>query len=109
MKTMNKIELIGYLGKDPVISVTEKGTKKAMLRLATDQYRKDTDGKVQRIVTWHDVVAWEKLAETIPNEYIKGSHVRVEGEVVYHTYPDLTGHIRYVTEIRASRLMNLDR
>ena len=43
---MNKIELIGYLGKNPVTSVTEKGTNKTMLRLATNQYRKDTDGKV---------------------------------------------------------------
>lgn len=108
MKTQNKVQLIGYIGKDPVISTTGKG-KLAKIRLATDTFFKDESGKSVQVTTWHDIVAWEKKADEVENNFIKGSHVLVEGQIVYRTYPDLAGHIRYVTEIKAQTLMNLDR
>lgn len=109
MKTMNKVELVGYLGKDPLISTTGKGNKKASLSIATDKFRRDDSGKLHRTVNWHAVVAWNKLAEHIENEYIKGSHIMVLGEILNRTYMDKTGHTRYIMEINALRIMNLDR
>lgn len=109
MKTLNNVELIGYLGNDPLFRTTSKGKKMAIMRLATDKFRKDDQGNKQKVTTWHDIVAWDNLAANIENQYIKGSHVRVEGEIVYRSYEDKTGHIRYIAEIKAFRLMNLDR
>lgn len=109
MKTQNTVRLIGYLGCDPIIKQTSTGQKRAALRMATDKFRKDSSGKVRRTVTWHDIVAWEKTAEQIAYQYIKGSHVLVEGELVYRSYQDKHGHMRYVTEVKAFLIMNLDR
>lgn len=108
MKTQNKVQLIGYLGKDPIILTTDKG-KLAKIRVATDTFFKDDSGKSVKVTTWHEVVAWEKKAEEVENNFIKGSHILVEGQILYKTYPDLAGHVRYVTEIKAHTLMNLDR
>lgn len=109
MKTQNNVRLIGYLGQDPIVKQTSTGSTRATLRMATDKFRKDSNGKVQRTVTWHDIVAWEKTAEALANEYIKGSHVLVEGELIHRTYEDRNGHTRYVTEVKAFLIMNLDR
>lgn len=108
MKTQNKVQLIGYVGKDPVISRKDKG-KLAKICLATDTFFKDKRGKSIKITTWHEVVAWGKKADEVENNFIKGSHMLVEGQIIYRTYPDLAGHLRYVTEIKAQTLMNLDR
>ena len=108
MKTQNKVQLIGYVGKDPVI-LTIGQCKVAKIRLATDTFFKDQSGKTVKITTWHEVVAWDKKANEVENYFIKGSHVLVEGQIVYRTYLDYAGHIRYVTEIKAQTLMNLDR
>ncbi|MES2328148.1 MAG: single-stranded DNA-binding protein [Bacteroidota bacterium] len=109
MKTQNEVQLIGYLGIDPIISKLANGITKARLRLATDRYRMDNAGNMQHKVTWHDVVVWGKLAETIENVFIKGSHVLVKGPMIHRTYADTSGHTRYITEVEAALLMNLDR
>ncbi len=109
MKTQNRVQLIGYIGKDPVITTTSKGNKLAKISLATDNFFKKESGKRIKITTWHDVVAWAKNAEEAENNFVKGSHILVEGQIVHRTYPDYTGHTRYVTEIKAQMLMNLDR
>lgn len=109
MKTKNAVQLVGYLGIDPVISKLANGNTKARLRLATDRSRMDNAGVWQRIVTWHDVIAWNKTAEVIAKKLIKGSHIMVEGEINYRTYEDLTGHTRFVTVIDAKLITDLDR
>ncbi|MES2328573.1 MAG: single-stranded DNA-binding protein [Bacteroidota bacterium] len=109
MKTQNKVQLIGYLGLDPVIIKLPSGTTKARLRLATDKFRRDQSGNVQRKVTWHDVIAWDKLAETIENQYITGSHILVEGEIIHRSYEDKMGQTHFVSEVKAFSIMNLDR
>lgn len=108
MKTQNRVQLIGYVGKDPVISKTGKG-KVAKISLATDTYFKDESGKGVKVTTWHQVIAWEKKADEVESNFIKGSHILVEGQIVYRTYLDFAGHLRYITEIKAQILMNLDR
>jgi single-strand DNA-binding protein len=107
-KTQNKVQLIGYLGKDPVVTVTKDGVKRVFLRLATDWYRKSEDGTEKKKTTWHNIVAWDKKAKKIENDFISGSHVLVEGEIDHHSYYKGTEK-RYITRILATKIMNLDR
>ena len=109
MKTQNKVQLIGYVGKDPIVTYTHKGNKVARLQVATHILYSDAKGNKIKKTTWHEVTAWEKKADIVENNFLKGSHILVEGEIVYRTYEDLNGHTRYVTEIKAGMIMNLDR
>lgn len=109
MKTKNKVQLIGYLGRDPDIITFPVSKTKARLRLATDHYRRDDSGTAHRVTTWHDVIVWNKLAESIPNQYIKGSHVLVEGRIEYRSFINKNGTHKTVVEIHATELLNLDR
>lgn len=109
MKTKNFVQLVGYLGNDPKIHMTNTGKTLGRLRLATDFYRKQEDGTTFKKTTWHDVKAWDKLAETLPGQFMKGSHVMVEGIIEYRTFLDPIGHKRFVTEIKAISILNLDR
>ncbi|NCI51384.1 single-stranded DNA-binding protein [Sediminibacterium roseum] len=107
-KTQNSVQLIGYLGRDPLVTTAKNGSKRAFLRIATNYYRKNKDGTALKKTTWHDIVAWDKKAENIENEFITGSHVLVEGEIDYQTFVKGTQK-RYVTRILATKILNLDR
>lgn len=109
MKTQSTTQLIGYLGSDPVTRKAVNGSTLSRLRLATDYYRRDNGGNTIRKVTWHDILAWDHLAEKVPGNFIKGSHVLIQGQIQYRTYLDREGHKRYITEIKASTILNLDR
>ena len=109
---MNKTQLIGYLGNDPVIREYESGNLMAKLRLGTSTKTKNKDlfGDNTYHTTWHNVSIWGKeRVEKIISQFMKGSHVMVEGKLEYQSYTDKTGHKRYVTEIKAYSIMNLDR
>ncbi len=105
----NRVLLIGYVGKDPASILTKKGAKKVSIRLATHYKKKTAGGNHGYQTVWHDVVAWDQRAEQAERNFVKGSRILVEGFVDYRTYPDASGHIRYITEIRADNLLNLDR
>ncbi len=109
MKTQNKVQLIGYVGKEPVILTLPSGDKLAKINVATDIFFKTQDGNKVKSTTWHVVTALRKKADLVENNFLTGSHILVEGQIVYRTYEDPTGHTRYVTEIKAHMLMNLDR
>lgn len=109
MKTQNKVQLIGYLGHDPIVGTTANGAQYAKIRMATDDFFKDAAGNKHQVTTWHDITAWDAIATSVSGNYIKGSHVMIEGRIYYRTYEDKTGHVRYVTEIKAMTLINLDR
>jgi single-strand DNA-binding protein len=109
MKTKNFVQLIGYLGDDPEIHNTPSGQTLGYLRVATDHYRKKEDGSATTITTWHDIKLWNKLAQQLLGNFIKGSHVLIEGEIQYRTFLDHVGHKRYSTEIKAAKIVNLDR
>ena len=100
--------MIGYVGKNLSSRQLKNGTKKVMLRVSTS-YLKKVKEKPVNVTVWHDVVAWGKRAEYAEKCFVKGSRILVNGSIVYRTYPDRTGHTRYVTEIEAHSLMNLDR
>ena len=110
MKSSNKVQLVGYLGKDPVIKIVSNGDTMAVLRMATHQYSTGADGKTKRNSIWHTVYYWnEKEIEKMINYLIKGSHVMVDGSIFYRTYTDKNGVKNIVAVIRAEHITDLDR
>lgn len=109
MKTKNFVQLIGYLGDDPEIRMTSTGQTLGRLRMATDKSYKREDGTFSKKTTWHDINVWNKLAKKLEGNFIRGSHILVEGQIEYRSFIDYTGHTRYVTEIKAAKILNLDR
>lgn len=105
----NKVTLIGYVGNDLISSKLENGSKRVAIRMATHQSNKNVLGEKVYYTVWHDVVAWNNTAEYAERNFVKGSKLMVDGSIVYRTFPDKSGHIRYYTQIKAHSLMNLDR
>jgi len=107
-RSLNKVQLIGNLGKDPELRYTTGGIATASFSLATDESYKDQDGNLVEKVQWHNIVAWRKLAD-ICNQYLKkGSKIYLEGKIQYRTYDDKNGVKRYVTDIVMDQLLMLD-
>jgi len=105
---VNKVLLIGNLGKDPELRYTSSGVAVATFSMATTESWKDAEGNLQERTQWHSIVAWRKQAE-ICGEYLKkGSKVYVEGKIQYRTYDDKNGVKRYVTEIVMDNMVMLD-
>ena len=110
MKSLNKVQLIGWLGKDPEFITKKDGGLMARLNLATDIFVRQKEGPPAKITTWHTVIIWkQKLIENIRSYLLKGSHVMVDGRISYSTFEDSFGHTRYMTEITANYLVDLDR
>jgi single-strand DNA-binding protein len=107
-KSVNKVILIGNLGKDPEVRYTPQGTAVATLTLATNERFKDKDGNWQDRTEWHRVVAWQRLAE-IAGEYLKkGRSVYIEGKLQTRSWEDKNTHEKkYSTEIVAQDLVLL--
>jgi single-strand DNA-binding protein len=108
-KTQNHVQLVGYLGQDPICKKARNGSTLARMRMATDFFRRDEQGILLKKTTWHDILAWDSLAEKIPNNFIKGSHVMIQGSIIHRSYENESGDTRHVTEIRATQVLNLDR
>ena len=108
-KSLNKVTLIGNLGKDPELSYTASGIAVAKFSIATGERWKDQDGNVQEKTEWHNIVAWRKLAEICGQYLKKGSKVYLEGKLQTRSWDDKnTGVKRYTTEIVADDLIMLD-
>ena len=106
-KSVNKVILIGNLGKDPELKHTSSGTAVATMTLATNERFKDKSGEWQDRTEWHNVVLWQRLAE-IASEYLKkGRSVYVEGRLQTRSWEDKQGQKRYTTEVVASDLVLL--
>ena len=105
----NSVQLIGYVGGDPKIIIAKNGSKLARVRVATHYKTKTAGDEKKYITTWHDVVAWEMQADYAERSFVKGSRILVGGCICYRTYCDTKGNIRYVAEIKADTLINLDR
>jgi single-strand DNA-binding protein len=105
---MNKVMLIGRLGKDPDVRYTPDGAMVTTFRLATDEQWKDKNGeKVQR-TEWHQIVTYRKLAEICGNYLVKGKLVFIEGKIQTRSWEDKEGVKKYTTEIIASNMQMLD-
>ncbi len=107
-KSLNRVQLIGNLGKDPEVKYTPQGTPVAKITIATNERFKDKDGNWQDRTEWHNVVLWQRLAE-IAGEYLKkGGKVYIEGRLQTRSWDDKTsGQKKYMTEVVASDLILL--
>lgn len=107
-RTLNKVMLIGNVGKDPEVNFTPSGVKVAQFRMATSETWKDKDGAVQEQTDWHTIIAWRGLADVVERLVRRGSRLYVEGKIQSRSFDDRDGHKRYVTEIIAENLLLLD-
>lgn len=107
-RTLNKVMLIGNVGKDPDVNFTPTGVKVAQLRLATSETWKDKDGVVQEHTDWHTIIAWRGLADVVEKMVRRGSRLYVEGKIQSRSFEDREGNKRYVIEIIAENVLVLD-
>jgi single-strand DNA-binding protein len=103
----NRVQLIGNLGQDPETKTLDSGKKVAHFTLATDDGYKNSDGQKVNETTWHNIVAWNGLADIAGKYLKKGGQVAVEGKIVYRSYEDKKGVTKYITEIVLSDLLML--
>ena len=104
---VNKVIIVGYLGRNPETTSTTSGAQCCKFSVATSERWKDQGGKMQEQTEWHLVVAWNRLAE-ICGEYLhKGSLVYVEGKLTTRKWQDQNGNDRYTTEIVAREMKML--
>lgn len=108
-QSLNKIMLIGYVGRDAEVKYTNTGMAVMKFSLATDQNQKDQNGNWQRTTTWHDIVCFDKLAENMKDFVKKGRRVYVEGRLSKRDYMDKQNIRRFVVEVLAENLILLDR
>jgi len=111
-RALNKVQLIGHVGKDPEYTFTSGGTAVATFRLATSESWKDKNGALQESTDWHTIVVWNSqyrnLADIVHKMVHKGSRIYVEGKLKYRTYESRDGSKRTVTEIIADSIILLD-
>jgi len=106
---LNKVMLIGNVGKDPDIRHLESGTAVANLTLATTERYKDRNGEMQEQTEWHNVVLWRGLADVTERFVRKGSQIFIEGKIRTRSWEDQSGQKRYTTEIVADNMQLLGR
>ncbi len=101
---VNKVILIGRLGRDPEMRYTGGGTPVCNFTLATDEVFRDRAGERQKRTEWHRIVAWSKLAEQCSQHLKKGSLAYIEGQLRTREWNDRDGNKRNTTEIVAFRM-----
>ena len=110
MASLNKVILIGNLGKDPEVISFDNGTKKMSVSLATTERFRDRDGNWQEQTEWHNLVSWGLLAQDIADKrrnYVKGDQMYVEGRIKSRQYVDGQNVTRHITEIVVDKMMSL--
>lgn len=107
---VNRVILIGNLGRDPEVRRLENGAVVAKFSVATNESYRDKNGEWQEQTEWHDVVVWRALAERAASTLKKGATVYVEGKLTHRTWQDQDGNNRRTTEVVASyfRLIKRD-
>jgi single-strand DNA-binding protein len=109
MSNLNKVMLIGRLGRDPEIRYTKSGSAVANIRMATTDFWKDREGNRQERTEWHTIVAWGRLADLAQNYLKKGRLIYVEGRLQTRDWTDNQNVKRYATEIVANNIQFLER
>lgn len=108
-RSLNKVTLIGNLGRDPELRYTNSGVPVATFSIATNEQWKDSEGNTQERTEWHNIVSWQKLAEICAEYLKKGSKVYIEGRLQTRSWDDKnTGQKRTTTEVVASDMIMLD-
>lgn len=107
MLGVNRVILLGNLGKDPEVRHLENGRARTTFTLATNEIYKNKEGEKVTNTEWHNVVLWTPLAE-IAGQYLnKGKQVYIEGKLTTRSYADKEGQTKYITEIVGQNLVLL--
>lgn len=109
MRGLNKVTLIGNLGKDPEVTVLEGNVAVAKFSLATTETFRDKNNQLQSQTDWHAIVLWRGLAELAQTYLRKGSLIYLEGKLKHRHYDDAQGQRHYVTEVVGDHFLMLDR
>jgi single-strand DNA-binding protein len=104
MGSVNKVILVGNLGRDAELRYTPGGAAVATLNLATTEVWNDKGGQRQEKTEWHRIVLWGKQAESLQEYLTKGKQIYVEGKLQTRQWDDKDGNKRYTTEIKADRI-----
>ena len=101
----NKVQLIGNVGNAVEVKNTESGKKYARFSIATNESYRNAKGEKVTETTWHNIVAWGKVAEIAEKYLLKGSEVVLEGKLINRSYTDKEGVKKYVSEVQANELL----
>ncbi len=104
MAGINKVILIGNLGRDPEVTSYENGVKRAAFSMATTESYRDKEGNWQDQTEWHNIVLWRWLAE---KNLVKGDKIYLEGRLRTRSWDDENGQKRYTTEIQGDKVLKL--
>ena len=107
MGSVNKVILVGNLGRDAELRYTPGGAAVATINMATTEVWNDKSGQRQEKTEWHRVVLWGKSAESLSEYLTKGKQIYVEGRLQTRQWDDKDGNKRYTTEIRGDRIVLL--
>ncbi len=107
--SVNKVILLGNVGKDPEVRYLENGTAVANFSLATTENFKNKNGERVSNTEWHNIVAWRGLAEVAEKYVKKGSLLFIEGKITSRSWDDKEGNKRYTTEVVANNFQMLDK
>ena len=103
----NKVQLIGNVGNAVEIKNTESGKKLARFSIATNESYRNAKGEKVTETTWHNLVAWGKVAELAEKFLLKGTEVVIEGKLTNRSYTDKDGNKKYVSEVQVNELLLL--
>ena len=107
-RSLNKVMLIGNLTREPELRYTTGGTPVVTFGLATNKSWKDQDGNVKEVAEFHNIVAWNKMAEICQQLLAKGMKVYIEGSLTTRSWEAEDGSTRYKTEVRVDDMILLD-
>ena len=107
--SVNKVILVGNVGRDPEVRHLESGASVASFTLATSERYKDKNGETKELTEWHNIVAWRQLADLAGNYIRKGSQIYVEGRLRSRSWDGQDGNKHYITEILADSIQLLGR
>lgn len=107
--SINKVILVGNVGKDPVVRYFDKGVAKASFPLATSETFTNQQGETITSTEWHNIVLWRSLAEVAEKTVRKGTQLYIVGKIKTRSYVDKDGNNKYITEILADTMLVLDK
>lgn len=107
--SINKVILVGNVGKDPVVRYFDKGVAKTTFPLATSESYNNQQGETITTTEWHNIVLWRALAEVAEKTVKKGAQVYIVGKIKTRSYVDKDGNNKYITEILADTLLLLEK
>ena len=107
--SINKVILVGNVGKDPVIRYFDKGVVKASFPLATSETYTNQQGETITSTEWHNIVLWRALAEVAEKTIKKGVQIYIVGKIKTRSYVDKDGNNKYITEILGDTLVVLEK